>query len=147
MDQPLVKWYCDSCGDVIEDVNGGYVIWEHTREGKLRGFKIIHQSRCDRHDYRASAALRGFVGPDGLARLLAFLSDGRLRAKAGQVSRCDIEDMDEFVDFFRRVQTPLYEEARRLFKDTDLRIDYADANETLPYTQVELDRMLAKYKE
>ena len=145
MDQPLTKWYCDVCGGVIEDVSKGYVIWKSTKQMKSTGFKIIHQTKCDHKDFPSSSALRDFIGIDGLARLLALLSIGPLKEKIGQGSHCDTEDMDEFVDFFRRVQTPFYEEARRRFGNRDLLDDFSDSNEVLPYMQDTLCEIIGKY--
>ena len=53
--------------------------------------------------------------------------------------------MDEFVDFFRRSQTPYYEEARRYFWNGDLLADFSDANEMYPYRVEVLQRLISKY--
>ncbi len=134
MDAPLARWYCDVCGEPIETVKEGYVIWGSNAAGQDQGFKIIHQGRCDDKSHPSSGALDTFLGLDGQANLLSFLSYGALKQAMGtKMSQPGVADMDEFVDFFRRLQTPRYEEARRHFKDPDVMDGYADANQVLPY--------------
>ena len=114
MNKPLTTWYCDVCGDTT-DVQHGYVVWKNG-DGKARDFKIVHKVQCDRdRSYSRSAALEDFLGEVGLSQLLSFLSLGSLKKRLRQGPHCDISDFDEFTDFFRRTQTPYYEEARRHF--------------------------------
>lgn len=139
-----MSWYCDVCGETIQNSNDGYVIWK--TQPNAHDFKIIHQVKCDlKGDYSASAALDDFLGDDGLAYLLTQLSCGLVAKNIGRPSHCDITDFDEYVDFIRRVQTPLYEEARRHFSKLNLLSDYSDANELLPYTQSELQHIIKTY--
>lgn len=89
--------------------------------------------RCDpggAHGYLSSMDLQHFLGPDGLALLLSWLSVGPL--KGGGSGPC-VADLDEFVDFVRRVQTPYYEEARPHFGDEHTYYWLGDANEYHPY--------------
>ncbi len=146
MDKPLTKWYCDVCGEVIEDVKKGYVIWKSTEEMKDYGFKIIHQNKCDpRDNYPLSGALEDFLGEDGISELLSFLSIGPVKKYLGQGSHCSVDDIDGFVDFFRRVQTPFYEEARRYFNKQELLEDYSDANEVYPYHLEQLEKIVKRH--
>jgi len=147
MDKPLTKWYCDVCGQQIDDVERGYVIWKTTNESKWHGFKIIHQTKCDPDDYNMSLALHDFLGESGLTILLSQLSIGPIKKRKGQKPRCRIADMDEFVDFVRRVQTPFYEEARRYFSNHDLLEKYSDANEVFPYLPEQLEEIIKHYGE
>lgn len=142
-DQPLTKWRCDVCGELIDSVDDGYVIWRGAAEpGKPYGFKIIHQGNCDDKSYHLSAALEDFVGIDGLAKLLAFLSVGPLKAAQGQSTRVT-GNLDELVDFIRRVQTPYYEEARQRFSEDEVKQDFCDSNEVAPYLQSRLKSIVA----
>jgi hypothetical protein len=112
----------------------GYVIWNQSSKGP-QGFKIIHQGQCDDGVSMASAALEDFLGADGLTRILAMLSYGQLR-NAGAPN--PPSDMNEFVDFVRRVQTPYYEEARVHFADPEVRSSRSDWNEVKPYRVADL---------
>ncbi|PCH49311.1 MAG: hypothetical protein COC22_06810 [Flavobacteriaceae bacterium] len=145
MDKPLTKWYCDVCGEKIENINQGYVIWKSTEDMKNQDYKIIHQTKCDIKAYPASAALEDFIGDEGLAYLLSKLSIGPIKEALSQGSYCQIRNNDEFVDFMRRVQTPFYEEARRHFKNPDLLENYCDSNEVSPYCPSDLKQIIKNY--
>ena len=144
MDQPLTKWYCDVCGNIIEDISEGYVIWKKTKELKSHGFKIVHKTKCDLKDHVASNELKKFLGDKGLAYLLSKLSLGPIMGHINQESRCGVNDFDEFVDFIRRLQTPYYEQARRHFSNRDVLDEYCDSNEYLPYLPEELKDIITK---
>lgn len=146
MDKSLTRWYCDVCGKPIEDVQNGYVIW-HPDHGKAHGFKIIHQKKCDQKNHHASGPLGQFVGPDGLAYLLAKLSRGPLQETEVSGSEGGVANFDEYVDFVRRVQTPYYEEARRRFGNEDYRQSYANSNEVLPYLEKSLKSTIENYSD
>jgi len=145
MSQSPQKWYCDVCGESINDVKDGYVIWKSDAQLKSHDFKIIHRQKCDIKQYPSSAALEDFIGVDGLAKLLSMLSLGPIKENLGAGKHRDIADTDEFVDFVRRVQTPNYEEARRKFGDPDLLDDFSDSNEIAPYLQERLQRIIQSY--
>lgn len=148
MDKPLSRWYCDTCSDLIEPVNRGYVIWKSTDEMKAVDFKIIHQGQCDQDGYGCSQALEDFLGEKGINHLLSFLSIGLVKKNLGQSSALHgVGSLDEFVDFFRRVQTPYYEEARNNFKKPEFLDDFHDANEIAPYFPDELKKIVARYKD
>lgn len=122
---------------------------EATLSGKRRlkshSFKIIHQKTCDLKDHQASAALEEFLGDNGLVYILSKLSLGPIRKRLSQKSHCNVVELDEFVDFIRRVQTPFYEEARRYFGNPDLLEDYCDANEVLPYFPEQLQKIVKQF--
>lgn len=145
MDQPLTKWYCDVCRETIEDVKNGLVIWKTTNESKSHGFKIVHQGKCDQKDYFYSDHLENFLGDDGMGVLLSTLSLGPIKNLLYKDVHCAANDIDEFVDFMRRVQTPFYEEARRHFKNQDLLEEYSDSNQVTPYQPEELENIVEKY--
>jgi hypothetical protein len=131
--EPLTIWICDNCGNPIDRIQEGYVVWRLIND-KYGGFMIVHQDRCDPgsgQGYTHSLALEDFLGAKGLARLLAWLSLGPLRGPSDDRPR--VHDLDEYVDLVRRVQTPYYEEARHRFADEDVQYNLGDANEYAPY--------------
>jgi hypothetical protein len=145
MTKPLTAWFCDVCGETV-DAENGYVVWKTDENLKSHYFKIIHQDRCDPDgDYHSSAALKDFLGEDGLAYLLSHLSVGPIILRRNRKSLCDVADIDEYVDFIRRVQTPYYEEARQKFSDSEVREDFSDANEVSPYLPQNLKRIASDY--
>lgn len=143
VDKPLTTWYCDHCGEPINAIDDGYVIW-HSRGGHARDFKIIHKVRCDVQDYESSMSLETFLGPNGLAWCLSMLSIGpimlqRTKAKSDGDS---LPERHQFVDFVRRVQMPYYEEARRYFTRPAVRVHHSDGNEVSPYVTTALKRII-----
>ncbi|MDD2881100.1 MAG: hypothetical protein PHQ58_11740 [Rhodoferax sp.] len=133
MDKPPEYWYCDVCGYIIENVSDGYVIWNTNDELKCFDFKIIHQIKCDSKSYLSSTALNHFLGVNGLVYLTSFLSIGPIKKITCQGSSKVILNIDEFVDFIRRVQIPYYEEARRKFAKFGVIENYSDSSEVSPY--------------
>ncbi len=131
-------FYCDVCGEPLNSPDEGYVVWDMDENGVQSNFTIIHQSKCDDNKKMCSAPLNDFLGANGLARCLAFLSIGRVKKGLGENETRDIADMTNFVDFIRRVQTPNYEAARRHFDNEDMINAYNDANEVAPYLPQEL---------
>lgn len=129
--------YCDTCHEEITDIHGALLAWKDvpTEVGfQSSDFRIVHKGgKCDYDNSMATWELGYALGTDGLARLLYFPSIGSLRGPSGPEPR--VVNMDQFVDIIRRLQTPQYEEARRYFGTSEVREEFADANEFLPYTQ------------
>ncbi|MDD4456999.1 MAG: hypothetical protein PHC98_05350 [Syntrophotalea acetylenica] len=140
--KPLQQWYCDVCGEIIEKPSDGYVIWKRGADLKSSDFKIIHQGKCDLNSHIASSALSDFLGQDGMAYLTSFLSHGPVRVRLSGPSSCEIKDMDEFTDFFRRLQLPYYEEARRRFSAPKVLERLSDWNEIAPYFPDEMKKTI-----
>lgn len=140
--KPLEQWYCDKCKDIIETASEGYVLWRSNDDQKALDFIIIHKVKCDDRGYSFSAALKDFLGVNGLIYLTSFLSIGPLKKSIGQGSRFGITQPDEFVDFMRRLQTPYYEEARTKFSSRDVLEWYSDSNEVAPYSPDSLKKII-----
>jgi hypothetical protein len=147
---PLTTWICDACGDDVTEPQLALLIWRTDREAdgawRAYDFKIVHKNldgrQCDPgagSGYRSNLELDNYLGPDGVAWLLSMLSKGPLLGGGG----CEIQpqDMDDFVDLFRRLQVPHYEEARRNFDTEHTREWLSDANEVLPYIPDTLERI------
>jgi hypothetical protein len=132
--RPLKQWFCDKCGNVIDGPEEGYVIWKRNAEHKDYDFRIIHQNECDDRAYSCSEALKEFLGRKGLAYILSFLSLGIVINALGSSAEPDVLNMDEFVDFIRRVQTPYYEDARIHYRNPEILDRLVDSNKVAPYT-------------
>ncbi len=145
MDKPLTIWYCDVCGKPITSPREGYVIWQSKPDEKYKDFKIIHQRICDDKSYHASSALEDFLGDKGLGTLLSFLSAGSILVDDGIKGAIRVSDLDDFVDFMRRVQTPYYEEARKYFSNSRLQDDFHGSNEAAPYNPSTLESIIKEY--
>jgi hypothetical protein len=118
--EPLTQWRCDYCRQPVTS-DAAYVVWRNDADKLERDFKIIHQGRCDpgdrdEHGYPFSMELSHYLGDSGLSRLLSFISNGRMHRS----SPPSVGDLDEFIDFVRRLQTPYYEEARTRFAEPEV---------------------------
>lgn len=126
-------WKCDQCGEPIRSVDDGWVEWlngtsAEAYEGSLHQLRLVHtrhsSPRADRrnacyHDEAHWHATKGWtvsdlplsmlIGPDGLMRLLEFLSDKRFA------------EQEEVLELIKRLNIPQYEATR-------LSLDAAIAN-------------------
>jgi len=142
---PLNSWTCDMCGDQITDPEKGLVISQRDGDFRSHDFKIVHKNGvggpgCDPGNasgYVESMDLADGLGLDGQSGLLGRLSAGPI---IGQ-SVLGVVSMDEFVDLFRRLQTPWYEEARPYLNTEHTRHWLGDANESYPYTPQVLEKI------
>ncbi len=134
--EPLSRWRCDVCREMIDDPGEGYVVCSWDADGQAGGFKVVH-GRHRPSPVSDSIALAGLLGHDGAAKLLSWLSAGpvMIANRAGRVKGCRVTNLDAFVDLFRRLQTPFYEEARASLSDGEILSDLADVDEVFPYTQ------------
>lgn len=133
--KPLTHWKCDNCGEIVDSAHA-YVVWNFAQLEE-RGHSIIHRGKCDNGRKEMSAPLKDFLGLDGLAKLTSLMAAGI----AGPVRTTSIGNMREFVDFFRRVQLPHYEEARDKLRTDEVREEFRDASEVVPYLQDTLKRL------
>ncbi len=145
---PLASWTCDVCGEQITDPDTGLVTWRtRNDEGRTaHDFLVVHKNMdgygCDpeaRQGYTSNLDISAFLGDEGQARLLSMLNAGPLIAS----DRCEVlpQDMAGFVDLFRRMQTPWYEEARSRWADEDVQHWLGDASEVYPYQPEVLQRV------
>lgn len=135
MNSPSV-WTCDKCSNDVT-LNGlGLVAARHDSADPnrlLQDWKIVHKNTCDpgaSAGYVTSLDVERLVGPAGQAQLLSLLSAGPLM-NSGPSNR--IGDFDAFVDVFRRLHTPFYEEARLQFSEPDVQHRFSDSNQYHPY--------------
>lgn len=111
---------CDSCGQQIENINDGWVEWiSFSKKDQIgKGLRIVHKSGTFQHKcnynqdvvYRetggilSDASLVEFIGPDGLMRLLAMISESKLPT-------------EEVLEVIKRLNIPGYDKARSHFED------------------------------
>lgn len=140
----LTHWECDKCGAPVTAADG-YVVWDRIGDDDYSEFSIIHQSKCDDDTCNSSLPLADFLGADGAARLTSFLSLGPviLTHSSSGGDRLPKHSLTGWVDFFRRVQIPGYEEARKNLRDIRTAETLSDWNEVAPYTAVALQDIAA----
>lgn len=141
MDKPLTHWYCDSCGKQIKEAADGIVVWRRER-GLVTEHRIVHRGQCDIPELPASENLSEFLGPDGLVKLTAFFTRGRILTLHGEDEENEVLDASAFAELIRRLHVPHYEEARRHFDSPELYDRYADGGEVAPYMQEALKALI-----
>lgn len=113
-------WSCDTCGREISSAADGYLEWLSEPSGGMGAqFRIVHAKPkspsdsvdgCFRHahaKHRSDMPLSTFVGPNGLIALTALLVEERYSERP-----LDPQRVAGWVDVFRRLHVPSYEEAR-----------------------------------
>ncbi len=161
LQEPLRQWICDACGEPIRNANEGYVEWltEGDDSGRIaHGFRIVHnagfsprrKSGGDCYKYssysgRADLPLRDFLKHEGVALLLTFLDLGPIHDPSGGTHR--VKNMREYVELFRRVQLPYYEEARQLWGIASANGFFDSANELRPYLPSTLKEIAERYSQ
>lgn len=107
--KPLLQWYCDSCGEVIESPEDGMLEWKSFLHDDSEGynakdFRIVHGDWikvCRKKRYEqvdlSDGHLEWFLGYDGLNRLLTYNFMKNLDAKklATIIKRLHIKYFEE----------------------------------------------------
>lgn len=151
--EPLRQWICDVCGKVIEKPEDGYVVWGENEQGQIDKIRILHKNNhvdehvtgCDHdHRYSMSLPLESFLGDNGKVRLLSLIDPGPdFRAKYQE----HIADIRLFLEFFRRVQLPYYEEARLYWGKARADGFFDGANEIWTYLPRNLKMLIEEYSD
>ncbi len=120
-------WRCDSCGELVSDLQAGWVEWLAAEDvkgkPKVSGLRLVH---CRNHGPRQrephgcqynpraefrrnrgiveGLALQRFAGSDGLMFLLSMIAEREL-------------PLQELIELAKRVQIPGYEAAYELVHD------------------------------
>jgi hypothetical protein len=149
MIEPLRQYYCDTCGNLIEKPSDGWVEWLNE---EINGQRINHAFRICHHktvcrkyfDYRtADGSLEDFLGVNGLIHLLRFLDPDKTIAENyhGPI----LSDIREYIEIFRRLQIPHYEEARQYWDEAEIDGENDGSNEIALYLPDRLIRLIEKY--
>lgn len=151
---PLRQWICDECGEVIEEPSHGYVEWdEREGTGVGFGFRIVHHNlhsplKPDRNCYRYQAGshlhLEHFLGADGILRLLALVDPGEFHIP--DFDGPYVENIREWVTFFRRLHVPYFEEARLYLSRAAASGEVGGVNEVALYQADTMERIVDDFR-
>jgi hypothetical protein len=120
-------WRCDSCGELVSDLQAGWVEWLAAEDAKgkpkVSGLRLVHRRNTSprwpelygchynpRDEFRRNRgiveglALDRFAGPDGLMLLLSMIAERELPA-------------EELIELAKRVQIPGYEAVHEFIHD------------------------------
>jgi|SRR5579862_5864933 len=120
-------WRCDSCGELISELQAGWVEWIAAEDikgkPKVSGLRLVHSRDASprsqelygcqyspRDEFRNNRGiveglpLARFAGPDGLMLLLSMIAEREL-------------PLQELIELAKRVQIPGYEAVHELVHD------------------------------
>lgn len=149
---PLKQWICDECGELIEKPEDGYIQFHYDENNDCDDIIIVHhypksplkdkrKDGCYR--YRFDLDLKSHLGEDGIAWMLSLLDWGPHIER--EFKRLRTINIRKWVETFRRLHTPYYEEAR-LYWDLAEQDGYFDgANEVWPYIPDNLKTLIDRY--
>jgi hypothetical protein len=150
--EPLKQWICDTCGQVIERPEDGYVQFNRDDDGVIDDFTIVHhlsasplknstKNGCYKYDF--DNGLEYFLGYDGLVRLHSLLDAGKYHQPEYEVS---VSNIRKWSETYKRLHLPYYEEARMYFERTKADGYFEDANEIYCYKPENLKAMIERYE-
>lgn len=154
--EPLEQWICDRCGGIINSPEEGWVEWTRDEDCIKGEFKIVHNASasprgkasdyCYHHMHasrRSDINLTEFLGDQGIICLLSMLDTGPFHTK--NYVRPEVKDFREFVDLFRRLHVPYYEEARQYWEQAMQDGLLNTLNEISVYSPNTLREVIAHY--
>jgi hypothetical protein len=156
--EPLQQWNCDTCGEIIEKPEDGYLEWLDDRPevDNAYGFRIVHHapksprkskgSDCyyPREKLSSSGPLKWFLGADGILRLSSFIDLGKEFNEIYEGPQ--VSDLREWTVIFRRLHLPFFEEARGYLPQARAG-DYGEHNEYDFYAHDTLQEIIERYSD
>lgn len=155
--EPLQQFICDTCGQIIQRPEEGWLEWLYDIENQtVEDFRIVHHKMSSPLDGREGCYQHG----DSLNRaddhlhniqrllipeLLMHLDIGPYHAPDGPTNR--VRDMRNYVEVFRRLTIPYYEEARIFWDQAIANGDFAGYNELTPYIEDSLREIIENYSD
>jgi hypothetical protein len=150
----LKQWICDRCGDVIEKPEDGWVHWRRDRTTRrVSEIEILHHLTAspkggERGCYPArmdsDMHLTAMLGSRGIVDLLSMMDVGAYHdPDARHIG--GVTDVRNWVEVFRRLHVPYYEEARLHFKKARANGDLDGVNEVALYLPDTLRQIVEDY--
>jgi hypothetical protein len=155
---PLQQWVCDTCEEIIEKPEHGYVEYKYKLDSVplLRhDFRVVHHA--PHSPYRKSGAncyypnserggdwaLTNCLGARGLVLLTSWIDPGKefVRSFDGP----GVKELREWVVLLRRLHVPFYEEARFFFQQAHRDDNLGGSNDFLFYSPKGLQEILREY--
>lgn len=160
---PLTEFICDTCRQIIKSPQEGWMEWislDNPVKGvnEIHSFRIVHQkyysplkensgqgcyqhgNKSGRNDNGLNAVIRN---DNGISYLLSLLDPGpyHLPTYGGFA----ISDMRNYVETFRRLTIPYYEEARTFWSRACQEGYFQDDNELAIYKPENLQKLISYY--
>lgn len=161
--KPLTQFYCDTCGEIINSPEEGWIEWiskydETKQRDEIHSFRIVHHyshspiatetnEGCYKHTWtpgKSDAHLHHFISEDyKMANILRFLDIGPYHDP--DYKGTGLTDMRQYVETVRRLTIPYYEEARQYWNEALADGFFNDANELWIYGVNNLKRLIETY--
>lgn len=153
MIEPLKQFYCDTCGELIENLKDGWFEWLSSKENGMylnHGFRICHhknscQEYLNNKDCR-DVPMYDFTEELPISKMLGFLYRGAYIDLSEPYEGIRIKDFREYTEVFRRLTIPYYEEARIYFNEAKNNGDIYGMNEIAFLRPEFLKRVIRDYK-
>ena len=152
--EPLKQFICDTCGNIIEKPEDGWVEWLSKfdkNKGKFinKGFRVCHhESSCmkfadheDSSDNHLQNMLKGNVF---VLQLYGMLDPGPYITPE-YYRGPEVEEIREVVEMLRRFTLPYYEEARLYFPDANADGRFENSNEPFAYLPHKLKNIIEDF--
>jgi len=149
--EPLKQFICDDCEQNIEKLKDGCVEWLQDRDSNNFSFRIVHHAsasprrpggNCYQHE--PAGATRMNLHLDSFIEIAPIELLNYLDPQFNQ--RRKIKDYNNFVDTYRRLTLPYYEEAKRYWGKASRDGFFNDMNEVSMFLPDTLKTLIDKYK-
>lgn len=158
---PLKQFICDTCGEIIEKPEDGYIEWRQFRNKEtnmyeVKNFHIVHHISalpnknlsmgCQHLDFDNlhDMPLNSFIDENyKMANLLRFIDMGDIIIP--DYKQTHVLDVRNFVETFRRLTIPYYEEARLYWNEAKDDGCFDGASEVVIYSVNLLKGIVDKY--
>lgn len=149
---PLKQFICDTCGQIIEDLEDGWVEWIDTNiddKRVVKNFRICHHTmKCQKLAYHIGCSdnhLNSIIEIDPHTFIFSFIDIGPYHER--EYKGPAIVDFRQYTDFMRRLTLPYYEEARKWWDKAISDSYFEDANEIIIYRPESLQKMIEDYSD
>jgi hypothetical protein len=155
--EPLKQFICDTCNQLIEYPEDGWLEWLECFDEKQhrilqKEFRICHRiSGCRRHANHADVqkiGLEAFTGEPGMIWLIGNLERGFIPEHLKfdhDYKGIPVLDMREYAELMRRIMLPHYEEARGYFDQAEDDDHFLHVDATVMLTSETLKGIIEKY--
>lgn len=150
--KPLKQWICDTCGEIIEKPEDGYVQFHRNADLVIDDFIIVHHlsaspfkqnNKQGCYRFSSDCDLASFLGDNGLVRLHALIDPGPYHSPE---YREYVADIRKWSELYRRLHLPYYEEARLYWDRAMSDGFFGGANEVFIYLPDNLKAMIEYYE-
>lgn len=151
--EPLKQWFCDTCGEIIEKPEDGYLQWRRNSDFKIEDFVIVHhkvasplnhdKDGCYKRHYNSDNSLVEFLGDRGLVNLHSLADPGPYHMPEFDMF---VNDVRKWLEIYKRLHLPYYEEARQYWDRAINDGYFGDSNEIYIYLPNNLKRMIDYYE-